>query len=206
MNGENQTVLHLLKQLSSSVLLQFLRLGRQFQQGNFLKKQGGFLLRRKSNSIQQDFKVTSLIAEDSQRRTRDFGPYGKNQISIRCQKTGTVHISKNNLPKIHGVQITGISPVEAELCPERFLKVCPMYFIPVAPTAKKVGMEKKMMFFRGNSIRSFAVMVLLCTVFGECLNGLSKMLRSQTALIEKKYERFCEDEKKMNQEAFGENL
>ncbi len=63
-----------------------------------------------------------------------------------------------------------------------------------------------MMCFRGNSIGSIAVIVLLCTVFGEALNGVSRMLKAQTELSEKKYERLCEDMEKLNLEALDESF
>lgn len=204
MNSKKQTVSHSLKQLSYSQLSRSWPQEQQYLLRNLYQKQKRFRRRIRLNSYSRGYKPTSLTAAVSPQQNRALEHYGKSPYCIPFHKTGKDLTSRKSLPKILGVQITGIVAPKAPLSPERFLKVCPMYFIPSAQTAKKVEMEKRKMFVPGNSFSKTMVAAVFLFVFIDMSYAIKNKLEKQITFWNKKYETVQAYEEAKNGEAVDE--
>ena len=169
----------------------------------------------KLNSSAAHFKPTSLIAADFQQRNRDLQLYGKNQFSIRYQKTGTDHTLTVNPAMIRGEPIISISALKVPLCRQRFLRTCPLYFSHTGRTEKKTGNQKiaevsqkekenQMTFVHGNKSSAFAAGLCVSTAALLCACMLSEK-RAKIKLYEKKYTSVVSSVQERNLQLMNEN-
>ena len=135
-------------------------------------------------------KPTSLTAEDFQQANRDLQPYGKNQFSIRYQKTGTDHTLKVNPVMIHGEPVLSISALKVPLCRQRFLRVCPLYLSHSDRTGKKIqtGEKKEVQMISAHGNNSLVLKAGACvTTAALLLGGIAMEKKAKVRFYEKKY-------------------
>ncbi len=159
-----------------------------FRQRRLSRLQGKRQQRRRLNNMALRYKPTSSTAADSQQQSRDYGLYGKNQFSIRYQKTGMDHTLTVSPAMIRGEPILSISALKVPLCRQRFLRVCPMYLSHTAQIKKKVEKETQVISIPGN--KSFtALAVICCMTVGLMLGAMLSQRRNSIKFYEKKLER-----------------
>ena len=134
------------KGIPTSKLWPSLQSERSLQRGVYSRRQRLFPPREKlrhelklSNTAVR-CKPTSLTAAGSRQQNKACPPCGKNQFSIRYQKTGTDHTLTVSPALIRGEPIISISALKVPLCRQRFLRTCPLYLSHSVQTVKKVAM------------------------------------------------------------------
>ena len=124
---KEKPVLLMSKQLQSSQLVLSSQREAFFLQQSLFPQQKKRLQKIRLNNTAVHSRSTSLTAEDFQRQSRGFLPYGKNQFSIRYRKTGTDHTLTVNQAMIRGEPILSISALKVPLCRQRFMRICPLF-------------------------------------------------------------------------------
>ena len=139
----------------------------------------------KLNSSAVPSRFTSLTADVSRQQSRDSQLYGKNQFSIRYQKTGTDHTLTVSPAMIRGEPILSISALKVPLCRQRYLRACPLYLSHTAQTEKKAEKETQVTSVHGNKI--VPAVVIACFTAGLMLSGgMLAQRRLKLQLEEKK--------------------
>ena len=138
----------------------------------------------KLNSSAVPSRFTSLTADVSRQLSRDSQLYGKNQFSIRYQKTGTDHTLTVSPAMIRGEPILSISALKVPLCRQRYLRPCPLFLSHTVPTVKKAEKETRMISVHGSKTVLTGV-VASCAALALVLGSICLERRMKLKLYEK---------------------